>query len=78
MEDTPLRHDDSDATTTTRTENPGANLSTDDVEYTAIVAPYDDAPDECTIFPAGLTEAEMMTTWVSAQEGAYVSLEAMR
>ncbi|ELZ96482.1 hypothetical protein C440_05023 [Haloferax mucosum ATCC BAA-1512] len=79
MEDTPLRHGDSDATTTTmRTETMGSRTPTDDAEYTAIVAPYDDAPDECTIFPAGLSETEMMTTWISAQEGGYVSLTEMR
>ncbi|WP_410766514.1 hypothetical protein [Haloferax sp. DFSO60] len=49
----------------------------DDVEYTAIIAPYDDAPDECTIFPAGLSENELLTTWLSAQEGSYVSLAEM-
>ncbi|KAB1194811.1 hypothetical protein GJR96_06970 [Haloferax sp. MBLA0076] len=78
MEETPLRHDDTDAMTTTTTERQGRNVSpADDLEYTAIVAPYDDAPDECTIFPAGLSEDELVTTWISAQEGSYVSLDEM-
>jgi hypothetical protein len=77
MEDTPLRHDDTDPMTTT-TEASGTHASpTDDVEYIAIVAPYDDAPDECTIFPAGISEDELLTTWISAQEGSYVSLDEM-
>lgn len=77
MEDTPLRHDDTDAMTTT-TEAPGRRTSPpDDLEYIAIVAPYDDAPDECTIFPAGLPEEKLMTTWISAEEGSFVSLDEM-
>ncbi|KAB1198102.1 MULTISPECIES: hypothetical protein [Haloferax] len=76
MEDTPLQHDDTDAMMTTT--EPGSSVSpADDVEYVAIVAPYDDAPDECTIFPAGLSEEELLTTWVSAAEGSYVSLDEM-
>ncbi|WP_148414870.1 hypothetical protein [Haloferax sp. KTX1] len=76
MDDTPLRHDDTDATTT----RPAASRRSagDDEEYVAIVAPYDDAPDECTIFPAGLSEDELLTTWLSAQEGGYVALAEMR
>ncbi|ADE04094.1 MULTISPECIES: DUF7511 domain-containing protein [Haloferax] len=76
MDDTTLRHDDPDATTT----RPDALRRSDaaDDELVAIVAPYDDAPDECTIFPAGLTEDELLTTWLSAQEGAYVALAEMR
>ncbi|KAB1189218.1 MULTISPECIES: hypothetical protein [Haloferax] len=78
MEDTPLRHDDTDAVPTTTTEVEGRRTSqTTDLEYMAIVAPYDDAPDECTIFPAGLSEDELLTTWISAQEGSYVSLDEM-
>ncbi|RDZ64012.1 hypothetical protein C5B90_12985 [Haloferax sp. Atlit-12N] len=77
MEDTPLRRDDMDATTTRPTAT-RRSASADDEELVAIVAPYDDAPDECTIFPAGLSEDELLTTWLSAQEGAYVSLAEMR
>ena len=78
MDDTPLRHDDTDAMKTTTPEMPEAHIApATDMEYTAIVAPYDDAPDECTIFPEGLTEDEVLTTWISAQEGSYVSLDEM-
>ncbi|MFC7130850.1 DUF7511 domain-containing protein [Haloferax chudinovii] len=76
MDDTPLRHDDTDAMTT-RSDAPRRSDSADD-ELVAIVAPYDDAPDECTIFPAGLTDDELLTTWLSAQEGGYVALAEMR
>ncbi|WP_396611580.1 hypothetical protein ACH9L7_15470 [Haloferax sp. S1W] len=77
MDDTPLRHDDTDAKTTTPKELSGCATLADDVEYEAIVTPYDDAPDECTIFPAGIPEAELMTTWISAEEGSFVSLGEM-
>ncbi|ELZ81810.1 hypothetical protein C453_17379 [Haloferax elongans ATCC BAA-1513] len=77
MDDTPLQHDDTDAKTTTQKGLSRHGMPTDNVEYEAIVAPYDDAPDECTIFPAGLSEEELLTTWISAQEGSYVSLDEM-
>ncbi|WP_411964557.1 hypothetical protein [Haloferax sp. YSMS24] len=78
MEDTPLRHDDTDAMTTTTTETSGRRTSPpDDLEYIAIVTPYDDAPDECTIFPTGLSEERLMTTWISAEEDSFVSLDEM-
>ncbi|QCC48828.1 DUF7511 domain-containing protein [Halobellus limi] len=43
----------------------------------ARVEEYDDGPDECTIYPANATAAELPTTWLSAEEGAFVSLEEM-
>jgi len=46
--------------------------------YVARVETYDDAPDECTIFPEDADADELPTTWVSAEAGSYVSLEAMR
>jgi hypothetical protein len=40
---------------------------------------YDDAPDECTIFPrAASAEFPRTTTWMTAQEGSYCSLEESR
>lgn len=46
--------------------------------YVARIVTYDDAPDECTIFPADADADELPTTWVSAEAGSYVSLEEMR
>lgn len=40
----------------------------------AEIVEYHDAPNECTIFPRGVSEAERMTTWISAKEGSYVDL----
>ncbi|WP_435183186.1 DUF7511 domain-containing protein [Halobellus sp. EA9] len=46
--------------------------------YVARIETYEDAPDECTIFPQDADADELPTTWVSAEAGSYVSLEAMR
>ncbi|MFB6252399.1 MAG: hypothetical protein ABEI27_12080 [Halobellus sp.] len=44
----------------------------------ARIEEYDDAPDVCTLYPADATPLELPTTWISAKEGSYVSLEEMR
>lgn len=43
----------------------------------ATVVEYEDAPDECTIFPRGVSGVERMTTWISAEEGSYVDLASV-
>jgi hypothetical protein len=43
----------------------------------AVVEEYDDEPDECTIYPDG-ENRRLLTEWVSAKEGAFVSLDEMR
>jgi len=47
-------------------------------ELRAVVERYDDAPDECTIYPAGVDEHKRMATWISATEPAFVELGAVR
>lgn len=43
------------------------------------VEEYDDAPDECTIFPrVPSDELPRTTAWLTAQEGSYLSLEESR
>ncbi len=44
----------------------------------ARIEPYDDAPDECTIYPADATADVLTTTWITALEGSFVRLDAMR
>jgi hypothetical protein len=40
---------------------------------------YDDAPDECTLFPRSVsTELPRTTAWMTAEEGSYCSLEDAR
>ena len=75
---TPLR-DDSDSASPTADDARVAHREPDAVlrQYTAELAHYADAPDECTIYPTNATEEELVTTWISAQEGSYVSLAEM-
>jgi hypothetical protein len=44
----------------------------------ARIESYDDAPDECTIHPANATAETLTTTWITAREGSFVRLDAMR
>lgn len=48
------------------------------VSLTATVEQYDLQPDECTLYPRGATDEELMRKWVSAQAGSFVSLDEMR
>ena len=43
----------------------------------ATIVEYENAPDECTIYPSGVSGVERMTTWISAEEGSYVDLGAV-
>jgi hypothetical protein len=47
-------------------------------DFEAKIVRYDDAPTECTIFPTDVSERERTTTWLTAREGSYCSLDAMR
>jgi hypothetical protein len=38
----------------------------------------DDGPVECTLYPEGLTGYERMSTWITAREGSFVSLDDWR
>ena len=44
----------------------------------ARIESYDDAPDECTIHPADAPADALTTTWITAREGSFVRLDAMR
>lgn len=52
-------------------EEPSAELDHVTVEN-------DDAPNECAIFPREASEAELMTTWITAHDDAFVAVESMR
>lgn len=36
------------------------------------------SPAECTVFPPDATDFERLTTWITAKEGSFISLEDMR
>ncbi|MFB6164710.1 MAG: hypothetical protein ABEJ31_06080 [Haloarculaceae archaeon] len=42
------------------------------------VVEYPDAPDRVTLFPAGLSDVELMARWLSADAGDLVDLETAR
>jgi len=50
----------------------------DETEFEAIVEQYDMHPDECTIYPSTASEAEKMSTWITARGESFVSLEDRR
>jgi hypothetical protein len=56
----------------------GPRLAASTPRYDAAVVAYDDEPDECTIYPTDASDDELVTTWISAKEGSYVSLEEAR
>lgn len=42
------------------------------------VVRYDDAPDECTIYPKHAPEDRKMTAWITAREGSFCSVQSHR
>jgi hypothetical protein len=44
----------------------------------SVVVSYDGRPDRCTIYPRGRHPEARVTTWFSADIGAFVGLEEMR
>ena len=44
----------------------------------AIVERYDDAPDQCTIYPSGTDDHERMATWITATDPGFVDLQDVR
>ena len=47
-------------------------------EWISVVESHDDAPDECTIYPLGCPDHELVTTWITAQEGSFVDVDDVR
>jgi Trk K+ transport system NAD-binding subunit len=57
---------------------PSALLEADAEGVVAVVAETADGDEECTLFPADADEAELPTTWLSADSGSFVALSEMR
>ncbi|MFB6301417.1 MAG: hypothetical protein ABEH78_00935 [Haloferacaceae archaeon] len=49
-----------------------------DVGLRATVVRYDASPDRRTVYPAGVADHERLTRWLSADDGAFVDLDAVR
>ncbi|WP_436924977.1 DUF7511 domain-containing protein [Halosimplex amylolyticum] len=45
---------------------------------TAEIVEPRDQPAECTIFPLDGSDTQLVTQWITAKEGAFVSLEERR
>jgi hypothetical protein len=84
MSELPLRRDADESSTDIDVPSPfdystrGVSLFDDGSEYASIVVPTDDQPAECTIFPVDASEDELVTTWISAEDGSFVALDDMR
>jgi hypothetical protein len=46
--------------------------------FASVVVPHDDDPDECTVFPIDVPETELMSQWITAEEGSFVPVHEMR
>ena len=44
----------------------------------AVVERYEDAPNQCTIYPEESDDHERMATWITALEPAFVDLTIVR
>ncbi|GAB3672533.1 DUF7511 domain-containing protein [Halopiger thermotolerans] len=42
-----------------------------------VVIENEDAPDECAVYPRDAGKDELMTTWITAHDDAFVDLESM-
>jgi hypothetical protein len=70
-------HADTDETDAAGTV-PTALLNADAEGVVAVVAETADGTEECTLFPADADQAELPTTWLSAEQGSFVTLSEMR
>lgn len=48
------------------------------IELVASVVTRTDGPRECTLYPSVVSDDAITTTWISAIEGSFVSLERAR
>lgn len=55
-----------------------ADDAADAVSLAAEIVVSRDHPAECTLYPADASGMELMTSWITAREGSFVSLERMR
>jgi len=62
---------------TNGTRRPGSRTDTGQT-LRAVVERYDDAPNQCTLYPEESDKHERMATWITAQEPAFVDLAVVR
>lgn len=49
-----------------------------DVDVRSVVVRYESSPDRRTIYPADVGDQDRLTLWISADDEAFVSLDARR
>lgn len=69
----PMRENDD-----TQDVEPVASPDVEAPAYEAVIVAYPDETDECTIFPSDADEIDLLTMWISAEEGSFVDLAEMR
>lgn len=77
MSDHPLRRDADGLPDPTDTEAL-TRVSSGAVPLAAVVVSVDDGPNECTLYPLDVTDADLVTTWLSAEGASFVALAEMR
>ena len=69
----------SDRTDPRPTPERAPSIDDDDrITLLATVQQFDGRPDECTIYPAAVDPDRRTTTWITATEGAFCSLDDCR
>jgi hypothetical protein len=76
MSDNPLRRDADGLPDPTDTE--ALTRVSSDAALAAVVVSVDDGPDECTLYPLDVNDADLVTTWLSAEGASFVALAEMR
>ncbi|MFB6281299.1 MAG: hypothetical protein ABEH40_04715 [Haloferacaceae archaeon] len=57
---------------------PPADVPPGDPCLRSVVVPYESGPDRRTVYPAGVADHERLTRWISADDDAFVDLDAVR
>lgn len=60
-----------DVATETRDDRP-------DIELRSVVVEYENRPDRRTIYPAGVSGMERMSSWLTADDSVFADLESTR
>lgn len=47
-------------------------------DFTATVVTYEDGPCRCTIHPREVTDQDETTAWITAESGAFFSVDEVR
>lgn len=57
---------------------PPGDVAPDDTQLHSVVVRYESRPDRRTVAPVGVADHERLTRWLSADDDAFVDLDACR